>query len=299
MKSQNLNDDALKRLQLTAAGAVIEVTLDFGPRIISLKKPGGAEIMQWSGKGGARVWPASGPQADETHLSYAPDNEPCNVTFMDNNSVVEIWGAVNKTHWMQRGFRICENLHGGFDVTSMIRNCSPHGLLLNAGVWAIAAVQKDCTIGILLGDPDSNWSTSLVQYVWDWAGHSTTSEFLEQQMCLQRGLLTVTPGGHEGKIMARSNLGTIVTQGHGVAFWKFIPYDARLNGLHPDCCNVAIYTSPGTGPNAFAESETMGPIGRIKAGQVLEHTERWVLGNMVDLDDVPSLCHIARGLKKG
>jgi len=279
----------LSALRVATDNAVLTILLSMGPRIISLKRQyGGKELMyhshsdkldyvpqKWYAMGGARVWTHDGYHADETERSYASDNARCK--WDADPACVTVWGAAHKDFAIQRGLEICETGTGALEVTSLVRNCSDGGMLLNAGVWAITAVRfgdiGSTALGILTNDRESNWQVGRHQIVWHWGGgHHTTPGFMKG-LRIEDGLLRVTPMSYEGKVMAFSPVGAIVTTTPDTSFFKLLSEpDPRLSSLLPGGCNTAIYAC-----NDFAESETMGPATAIRAGQTLRHTERWVL----------------------
>jgi len=282
-------DGHMMAMHISTDHAELIVLIEMGPRIISLKRRGGTERMfrnlvtnpdyaetGWRGMGGARPWASDGEVCDEGIRAYAQDNGPCEVSTSDDRQVVTVWGAIDPRFMIQRGFEIRKNNHWGFDVTSLLKNCSQGGMPLQGGMWAVAAVDfgetGSTTLGILTGKPDSNWQVGDYRIIWDWAGHHTQPEFISDQLAIAKGLVCVTPKGFEGKLMANSPLGTIVVQNDDTSFFKVIQCDPRLNSLLPGRCNTAVYTC-----GQFAESETMGPTTFVEAGNVLRHTERWAL----------------------
>lgn len=270
------------------------VQVNAGPRIISLKRVGdNGDLMfqdpalygpgpgtddakpigrgSWNIMAGARVWTYRDTHGDETEESYASDNRPC--TVEESGDSLIITGAICPSFLIQRGLIIKENVHGGLDVTSFVKNTSDL-MLWSGGVWAIAVLNPNCKIGILTGDPNSNWQATAYHVVWNWAGHCTTQAYVNNQLRLEPGLLLALPGNEEGKVMAYSPIGAIIAQTADTAFFKLVK--ANPNGAYPSGCNTAIYSAPN---RLFRESETMGPFcPRLEAGQTLCHTERWILG---------------------
>jgi len=281
----------LRAYTITTDGAEIGIVVSMGPRILSLKRPSGKEIMhqnptsepdyepqQWRGMGGGRDWMHGGPVADEIEASYADDNGRCEVSE-DAPNCFTVWGAVHEGFSLQRGLTIRDNTLGGFDVTYMLRNRSQGGMLLYGGLWAIAALNiknpaGGAAIGILTNDIESNWQVGDYRIVWHWGGrHHTTTGFMKEQLSIRDCLLVVNLRGHEGKIMVNSPVGAIIATNDDTTFIKAIETDPRWNTSLPGGrFNTAIYTCA-----TFAESETMGPAVSITADQTVCHTERWVL----------------------
>jgi len=303
--------DALQILTTKTAAIVL---VGAGPRIISLRRPGGGELMfqdpalfgdspdptkairrgMWKIMGGNRVWVYRDSTSDECEESYAKDNDAC--TVLEDADSVTITGAVHPVFRIQRGFKIRENPHGGLDVTHFVRNASDQ-MLWSGGVWAIAVVDPSCEIGVLTGDPGSNWQATPYQIVWNWAGHRTSQKYVDEQLKIRDGLVLTLPGDEEGKVMVQSPLGAIIAQTQGTAFFKLVSWQGDRATDYPAGCNTAIYSAPG---RVFRESETMGPCcSKVEAGQMVSHTERWVLGDAIPWGDIRTLRHVAQNFKEG
>lgn len=295
----------LTAIEIRTEHAEMTVITEMGPRIISLRRKKGKQLMfhnpvtepdypetGWRAMGGGRVWVNGGNVFDEDVRAYAQDNGSCEVTISDDGNVMTVWGEMDQRFAIRRGLQIRENAHQGFDVTYLLKNCSKGGMGLSGGLWAIAAVNfgepGSTTLGILTGNPGSNWQVGKYQIVWHWAGHHTEPGFIKEQLLIEDGLVRVTPRGSEGKLMANSPSGTIIVQNDDTSFLKVVKHNPMLDSLLPGGCNTAIYTC-----GKFAESETMGATAFVEADKVLYHTERWSLHEPIGWD-VEGLNDIAR-----
>ncbi|MFA6255114.1 MAG: hypothetical protein WC675_03730 [Patescibacteria group bacterium] len=307
MKVNKATFDDLEALELLAAKARMIVVTQMGPRIGSLMRLGGQEIMfqdlgmklfrlgQWGVGYGTRLWPFRDIWADEAQEVYRPDNDVCAVE--EKGDWIRITGAVDPVSQIERGFAIRENAAGCFNVVSFITNRSKERFPWSGGCWDITAVRPhDCSIGVLLGDPKSNWDSEMYRIVRRWSSHQTEPEWRRQQLKFYDDLVVVEPHGFEGKIMVQSPQGVIVVRTADTSFFKVTDgWKPESAGLYPGgVYNTAVYTSPfrNEPDKGFAEAETMGAKHlMLEAGQTLEHLVRY------GLTDKPFPWEDAEGLR--
>lgn len=258
-------------------GNSMVIVVEFGPRIAFWGKTGGENLLfwdedgrgrkEWKLRGGHRVWITT-QGADESEMTYAPDNLPCVHDKKDN--ALEIWGAIDKTNMTRRGIRVEEGREDDLKVISRVENVGE--MLLSCGVWVLTCTspEKGSIYEFPLGD-GSGWDTFKSIQFRKWG--PCDGRFGDRQFEVSKDMLTVTPMGIQAKQMF------CIPQGSGLMknqtrpdFQKRMVYDRHMS--YPEGCNWAVYIGP---ENYMVEFETMGPVLSLKPGETLDHVEYWSL----------------------
>lgn len=254
------------------------VTLDVGPRIISLSAKGGRNIFKnyeeqlgqtgepdWQIRGGHRLWAA--PESKD--ITYVPDNVPVHYEFQGRD------GVTLHSRGAAPGF-LDKELSVRLDPDSS--RVEVRHRLVNAGKQEIETASWGLTVmapGAVeyipqppLGEhsPDSLlpnrhmvlWAyTDLSDPRW-----SLGSRFIRLRQDAQ-GKPTKLGLRHREKWAAVSIDGTL--------FIKTVPENPQAD--YPDFgCNFETFTNED-----MLEIETLGPLRRLAPGEAVEHTEVWGL----------------------
>ena len=119
MEISKIQWNNLEAVELQLDGKRMVVVTEFGPRIAFFGYEGERNLLFWDDKGrgyedwklrgGHRVWITT-PGADESEITYRPDNDPCEVSIERDELVV--WGAPDMVNKTRRGLRIRANDSG-------------------------------------------------------------------------------------------------------------------------------------------------------------------------------------------
>ena len=274
-------------LQLTVDDTRMVIVTSVGPRIAFYGKVNGRNLLfwdtegrarkNWKLRGGHRVWIMT-QGADESEMTYQPDNDPCEVKVEDNN--VTVWSALNKNNMTRKGIRIQSIDQNNFEVSSLVKNDGD--MLLSCGIWVLTCTlpAEKTQYAFPLGD-DSGWDTFKSVQFRKWG--SCDGTFGDSQFNAGKETMVITPKGNQAKQMFNIPLGLGVMNDpeSGLTFKKKVKYDYDAN--YPEGCNFAVYIGP---ENYMVEFETMGPYSTIKPGDTKEHIEIWALGDgTIDVND--------------
>jgi len=271
--------NGLASIQIDHGEARMVIISEFGPRIAFFGLKESRNLLFWDEenrgrkdwliRGGHRVWNMT-KDADETEMTYAPDNDPCTVE-MESNSVT-VWGKLNENSMSRRGLHIGEGENGAFIVTSQVENAGD--MLLSCGVWGLTCTlpEEGTRFEFPLGD-GSGWDTFKSIQFRRWG--PCDGEFGDTQFKAGAETFTVKPAGRQAKQMFHipKAEGIMLNPKTGVSFKKEIEYDPH--GHYPDGCNFAMYIG---NDNWMVEFETMGPLVTLKPGMVQKLREVWTLG---------------------
>ncbi len=296
MKTRKIDFEGCASLELTTSRLRLVVTLDRGPRIAFLGRPGGENLFywkvggpdhdDWSLLGGHRVW-ATRPMADESQDAYAADNDPCELT--EQGGLVSVTGAMHPFLKTRRGVSIRQLGEDAVEVTSFVRNEGP--MLYSGGVWSLACTlpRPGMTVGIPLGDRKLEWDVVKVVFARSWAGH--TARVNDPQIRFNEDFMIVDPQGVETKRMLWAPLGILALT------WpeKKLTYIKRTHsdpgGQYPQGCNLAVYLGP---KNFMLELESMGAERTLARGETAVNVETWRLTDSVfDWSDPEPLIKLA------
>lgn len=269
-----------KTARLETSALSLEVTLEFGPRIRHLSRPGKGNLLFWDqpGKlargawklrGGHRIW-VGRPMADEAEETYAEDNSPVQITKEVDGFAVR--GAVHPVTRLSRGFRVSVVAPHHLRLTHFAVNESD---MLSSGLlWPLTCTLPAPNTKYLVPMGNgSSWDTFTMVHFRKWSDHGQ-GHFEDNQFVVGRDLLEVTPKGFETKRMFRGDRGIFAMNDpsrESLFIKKAMPVAL---GLHPKDCNLACYIGPD---NFMVEMESMGPETPIPPGGRISWDEDWFL----------------------
>ena len=267
-----------RTLEITGNGITLAVTLDVGPRIISLKKSGGDNIMfedtedaickdgsavygiskAWHIYGGHRIW-----LSPENEATYYPDNEPVAYTITNNGAVFTppAWQKPEVQPVLEVRF-LCE---GGVDIVMGMINLSRHARPLC--LWSLTAFKSGGLLEADLSKEDTGYLPNRNFVLWPYTDIKDERLTLSNQKLLIKSSQKVSKplkvGYYNPSTYLKYTFGNTV----------FTKTAKATNSAYPDfCCNVETYTN-----HLIHEVETLSPIVTIDGGKTLWHTEHWDL----------------------
>lgn len=245
-----------------------------GPRIISCRPHGSDNVFyvnerdlqqgpgstDWHVYGGTRLW-----TSPENQLSYAPDNDPCEIT--GDGDAVTCASSVPSIG-LTKSISV-EPRKQSFLVTYRLANASPYPL--SAGLWALTCMKPadDSAIYLPWGDR-SEWEVKDMKYWRRWLGSETDVQSPQWQPT--NHFFVVRPIGETGKIGFANRYGFMLFRSGSVSFVKRAGYIRAA--VYPDGgCSTEVYTS-----DVFYELESLSPLYELQPGMELAHTEEWWVG---------------------
>ena len=283
MKSRKVEFDGCEALEISTARLRAVITLDRGPRIAFLGRPGGENLFYWhvdeAGRngwrmlGGHRVW-VTRPMADESEDTYAADNEPCELK--ESAGGVSVTGALHPFLKTRRGLSLREVDDESLEVTSFVLNAG--SMLYSAGVWCPTCTlpRPGMSFGIPLGDRRLSWDLVKIVFARTWAGHTARAN--DPQIRLNEEFMIIEPQGIETKRMLWAPLGIIAMTWpeKGLSFIKRTRSDPGAQ--YPLGCNLAVYVGP---QNFMVEMETCGAERTLAPGELAVNVETWRVSDEV------------------
>lgn len=265
-----------KCLVISTQSVEIAVTLDVGPRIISLSKKNGSNIFfndikdeinkdvsaifgkgeQWHIYGGHRIWLS--PEAEHT---YIPDNQHVEYKIKDNRAV--FYPAV----WEQREIATRLEIEvvedSLFKIEMYAKNIS--ATTATFGLWGLTVCRAGGNLEIALPLEDMGYLPNRNLVFWSY------SDINDSRLHINNEKLTI-----RGSILAPSPLkvGTF-NQNVYCAFYLddtvFIKQAYLPQGIYPDMgCNIECYTN-----NLMQEVEVLSPIKSVASGEEISLSEFW------------------------
>jgi hypothetical protein len=283
MKTRKLEFDGCASLEIATSRLRMVVTLDRGPRIAFLGRPGGDNLFYWKVDGagygdwrmlgGHRVW-VTRPMADESEDAYAADNEPCELS--ESGSAITVTGGLHPFLKTRRGFSMRQIDEDAVEVTSFVRNEGP--MLYSAGVWCLtcALPRPGMTLGIPLGDRRLDWDLVKVVFARSWAGH--TARVNDPQVRFNEDFMIVEPQGVEAKRMLWAPHGILALTWPEQTLSFIKRTHSVLGAQYPHGCNLAVYIGP---ENFMLEMESMGAERTLAKGETAVNVESWRLTDQV------------------
>lgn len=266
-----------RTLVMDSGKTEIAITLDVGPRIISLKKKGGENIMfedvddavnkdvsaiyglgkKWHIYGGHRIWLS--PEHDGT---YYPDNDKVEYEKIENGAVFTppVWKGVNVATKLSVKFLNAESLEIKMSVTNLADSVVP------LSIWALTVMKCGAKVSIKLNTKDTGYLANRNLSLWSY------SSITDSRLQLKDGEIIV-----ESDVSATTpfKLGTFVEDAvikyerGDTTFKKSVKGNPQ--GVYPDFYNnIETYTS-----NLIHEIETLSEIKNVGFSETLEHTEIW------------------------
>lgn len=266
-----------KTLVLETSKIEMEITVEVGPRIISLKKKGQENIMfqdindsvnkdvssiygeneMWHIYGGHRIWIS--PEDLET---YYPDNEIVNykvtedsVTFCSSKSKGNIDSVLEIKYLTETQA----------DIIMMVKNVGKEPKKFS--IWALTVLKCGGKLIVPMETKDTGLLANRNFVFWPY------SQYNDPRYKLNDKELTVLSNPNVKNPFKlgfyKENPKTIYEINQTV-FTKDVKTEC---GEYPDyCCNVETYTS-----NLIHEVETLAPVKTVKVGETVCHIERWTI----------------------
>ncbi|MFI3229690.1 MAG: hypothetical protein R3Y23_06000 [Bacillota bacterium] len=266
-----------RTLVLTTAQIELEVTLDVGPRIISLKKLGSENILfqdindsvnndcsavygagaKWHIYGGHRVW-----LSPEDASTYYPDNSACSYSIA-NNSVTftpNQWAVVDVQPRLTIEFLAADKLQ----VKMQIENKAQTAKQLC--VWGLTVMRVGGTLTIPLSTEDTGYLANRNLVLWSY------DDIKDSRFTLHNDRIVMTSNKD---IAAPFKLGCYnkdIRAEYVLGDTTFIKTFFGEDGAsYPDYnCNIEAYMS-----NFIHEVESLSPIKCVDSGATITHNEIW------------------------
>lgn len=251
----------------TAGAVELVVVTQIGPRILSLRRRGGTNLLyeddtafavgDWRLYGGHRFTVApEGPQ------SYEPDNWPCAVTQESNG--LRVQGPIS-ANGLGRSLVLRAAVDGeGFDIVHELQNCGSSAW--TGALWAITCVPLAGVIGLRGRSMPRFWPETNPG---DW---EIEGEYISVHAHATRGKV----GWHssESWLASLQPQATLVIQS---------PNTVRIEECVDDGCNVEIFVCKD-----YLELETLSGQVTVLPGAMVVHEERWrLLDSTVEKRDWP------------
>lgn len=267
-----------RTLELSNGKIVVGVTLDVGPRIIKLQKPGGENLMfedvadnvnkdvsavygegkKWHIYGGHRIWLS--PESLET---YYPDNAPVVSELKPNGAIF------TPPAWTERGVQPVLDLEftpdGALEVRMRVKNISD--VKQKLCVWGLTVMKCGGTLTLPLSTEDTGFLANRNLVLWHY------TDIRDPRLTIANDRIILT-----GSTDAESPLkiGTYLNEIR--AFYRygdtlFTKECISKPGEYPDfTCNFETYTS-----ELIHECETLSAAEEVAPGEEIIHTEKWRL----------------------
>ncbi len=261
-------------LVLESGAFKIAVTTKVGPRVIGGYINGSDNIFvvlpperleeittDFMLYGGHRIWHA--PEANPR--TYAPDNDPVEVTELDGGAVCFSSGVEELTG-IEKSITIRPLGEEKFELTHKLTNRNEWPIEL--APWALSQMAPGGTAVIPQHrDLEANrFAVDRSVHFWPYSSmndHRLT--FTREHILLKQDAAMEDPI----KIGYLAVDGWIAYALNGVALVKHIPYNPEAT--YPDYgCNVESYTN-----HQFLEIETLAPLAIMQPGQTFDHIEVW------------------------
>jgi hypothetical protein len=282
-------------LRIDNGDAELMVTLDVGPRILSYRLAGGANVFkeyddqvghagesEWKIRGGHRQW--TGPE-DHTR-TYALDNGPVRTREVAPG-VVRLTPAPEAEFGLQKEIDVRLATTGSrVTVVHRYTNIGPGPTEL--APWSISVMAPGGVEVIPLpakrphpGSPRkarsaADFAPNQLMVIWPYLDFQDPRwHFGSKFITLQQD-----PGRGPTKLGLAHKLGSVGYLNAGTLFVKWFEY--REGQIYPDDgVNFETFTKEN-----MLEIETLGPLISLDPGQSVEHTERWELfGGLGSLGD--------------
>jgi hypothetical protein len=260
------------------------VAVDFGPRVLALRLGQGPEMFASLGpeividrpdsgiyrfRGGHRLW--ASPELPS--VTYAPDDEPCQVTTHDAG--VTIQGAADRAGLVKR-----IKLNGGPESIVVDHELANAGTTaIEVAPWALTQLPLGGMAMVpVRGEPEEyglSASSSLV--LWPY------TDLTDPRVSWRRGGLVIRADpGPPFKIGTGPQPGRLGYLSDGHLFTKQV--EPPGPGPYPDRGAVGQFYLG----DIFCELETLGALVNLEPGQVVSHREVW---GIAECDDVETAVH--------
>lgn len=248
------------------------VTLDFGPRIISLKRSDGSNIMgedvpttmfvdseQWKLIGGHRFW--HGPEAFPR--TYIPDNDAVGYEIYDDKVVFT--QCDEKMTKLKKTIEISAIDDHSFKVIHRLKN---NGIMdVRAALWAITVLRKGGVAIMPMNDKDTGFLPNRKISLWPY------TNIRDSRFEISNRFIAIRQSAAKDKLkigIDSKKLCACYIEGSDIFIKRF---DGFRNVEYIDGgCNLEIYTD-----DSILELETLSPLYEIKVGEERSHEEVWEL----------------------
>ncbi len=254
-----------------------------GPRIAHLSRLHGENLFYWvPGKhrrgdwdmlGGHRLW-TTRPGADECEETYRPDNRPCAVVLQDNG--FSLSAPVDPVTRLRREIAVRAVASDRLEIEHLLENTGD--MLWSGGLWGVTCtVPAEYTCYIVPLTSGVAWDSATLTLFNGWGDGRGGQGYEDRQFSFTADSLVLRPKRRENKraIGARPGVIAMYDPARGILFAKRSSFDPAAN--YPRGANLALYTGGAGG--CYTELETMSPLVTLEPGQMLRHTESWVLGS--------------------
>jgi len=273
-------------LKIANGKAELVVTLDVGPRVISYRTAGGANVFknydgmmgkagegEWMIRGGHRLWAAP----EDTTRTYAADNGP--VAYQElGPGEVRFTPAPEAEYGLQKVMEL-KLEPDGTKVTARHRITNVGKEETRLAVWALSVMAPGGVEVIPLpphaphpGSPKNarsaaDFAPSLLMVAWPF------TDFTDPRLRLGSKFITLTQDPQRGptKFGLAHRAGGVGYLNGGTLFVK--RFDHREGQHYPDHgSNFETFTNQD-----MVEIESLGPLTRLAPGQSVDHAETWEL----------------------
>lgn len=269
-----------KTLVMSSDKVEIQVTLDVGPRIISLRYlPDGQNIFfedkkylinkdvskvygqgsMWHIYGGFRIWLA--PEEEKT---YVPDNAPVRYEKINNGAVFvpSVWSKHNAQIKLKIEFVEADKI----EVEIKAKNLETKPVPLC--IWALSVCKSGGTLVVPLSRENTGYLPNRNIVHWSY------NDVLDRRYAItNEALFLVSDPTMKRALKLGTYLPNIIAQYmyNSTVFIKEVL--AGKGGHYPDFyCNFETYTN-----DLIHEVETLSPIVLVAPGQSLVHKEKWTI----------------------
>lgn len=266
-----------KTLQLKTAKIELAITLDVGPRIISLNKVGQENILfndiedsvnndcsgvygagaKWHIYGGHRVW-----LSPEDASTYYPDNTPCQYVVEGNK--VTITSAEWQVKKVQPKLTITFVAEDSIVVDMSMKNTASTAQKLC--IWGLTVMQAGGKLIVPLSQEDTGYLANRNIVFWSYDDIKDTRLDLQNDkiiMTSDKGIASPYKIG-----LYKKDVEAVYEIGKTTFIKKFSGQDGAE---YPDYnCNLEAYMS-----NLIHEVESLSPMVDVNAGEELSHKEQW------------------------
>ncbi|MCC6806922.1 MAG: hypothetical protein IT381_05835 [Deltaproteobacteria bacterium] len=249
------------------------VSVSVGPRILSFKKKGGANVLaerserdlhtalgRWRAHGGHRLWIAP----EQMPLTYSPDNEPVILEPGGDRYVTLV--RVDRDLLVDKAITVSLDEHG-LRVEHRITNRGPAPRPIAA--WALTILAPGGTVHV----PQEPYAAHADDFrparplvLWRY------SDLTDTRLSISRRFVSITP---DPQIAAPNKLGFGNRRGFaayqlgGEMFIK--RFEDQPAATYPDCgSNTEVFVA-----GDFIELETLGPLELLAPQATTMHVEHW------------------------
>lgn len=256
------------------------VTLEVGPRIISLKAKNGLNVMyedvtdsvskdcsavygegeRWHIYGGHRLW-----LSPEDLTTYYPDNNKINYKLTKSGILVypEIWKIIN----VQPQILIEFTGDNKLKVTHKVKNLGEKRKLC---LWALTVMKAGGTMTFDMSKEDTGYLANRNIVMWSYSSMNDSRIKITDEKIVATSDVAVPNPYKIGAFKQELHAEYIIKRDGKSA--HFIKEATGMEGeFYPDyCCNFECYFS-----DKIHEVESLSSVKEIENGQEIEHTEFW------------------------